>query len=345
MSLPRFLALPVLAAALAALVVAGCSGGGGSSGGDTSSAAVPADAIAIVDGTPITRAEYDRFFRQTEQAYKSQGRDLPKAGTPEYEQLKSQAVDYLVQRVLLQKQSTSLGIQVPEATVQKRLKDLVDQYFEGDQAKYKAEIKKQGLTEDDVVTDIKAQLINQKVFDQVTKGVTVTPDEVKKYYDDHKKDFTTPDSRQVAHILVKTEKEADDIKAQLDAGADFAELAKKYSTDTASAKEGGKLTDEKGSFVPEFEKVAFALETGKYSDPTKTQFGWHVIKALEDTTPSKTQSFEDVKGQIEQQLLQQKKNEKMNAWVDDVKQKYADQISFAAGFKPLANTGTTSTSP
>ncbi len=344
MSLPRLLALPVLAAALA-VAAAGCGGGSGSTGADTSSQAVPADAIAVVGETKVTRAEYDRFFKQTEQAYKSQGRDFPKAGSPEYEQLKSQAVDYLVQRVLLEKEATSLGIEVADADVQKRLTELVDQYFNGDKAKYQAEIKKQGLTEQDVENDIRAQIINQKVFDQVTKGVTVTQDEVQKYYEDNKKDFTTPESRDVAHILVKTKKEAEDIQKQLDEGADFAELAKKYSTDTASAKDGGKLTDQKGSFVPEFEKVAFALDTGEYSDPTKTQFGWHIIKALDDTKPAATQSFDDVKGQIEEQLLQQKKNEKMNAWISDVEKKHAGEISYAVGFKPLADTGATSTSP
>ena len=103
------------------------------------------------------------------------------------------------------------------------------------------------------MNDIRAQLINQKVFDQVTKGVTVTQDEVRKYYEDNKKDFMTPESRDVAHILVKTKKEAEDIQRQLDEGADFGELAKKYWQDS-SAKDGGKLTDQKGTFVPEFEK-------------------------------------------------------------------------------------------
>jgi parvulin-like peptidyl-prolyl isomerase len=343
MSLPRLLALPVLATVLA-FVVVGC-GGGGDSGADTSSQAVPTDAIAVVGETQISRAEYDRFFEQTEAAYKAQGREFPKVGSPEYEQLKSQAVDYLVQRVLLQREAASLGIEVTEADVQKKLTELVDQYFEGDKAKYQAEIKKQGLTEEDVQSDIRAQIINQRVFDRVTKGVTVTPDEIKKYYEDNKKDFTTPESRDVAHILVKTKKEAEDIQKQLDDGADFAELAKKYSQDTASAKDGGKLTDQKGSFVPEFEEVAFALDTGQYSDPTKTQFGWHIIKALDDTKAAATQSFDQVEAQIEEQLLQQKKNEKMNAWVSDVETKHAGEISYAVGFKPLADTGATSTSP
>ena len=143
MSLPRLLALPVLAAALAA-AAAGCGGGSGDSSADTSSQAVPADAIVVVEDTKVTRAEYDRFFKQTEEAYKAQGRDFPKAGSPEYEQLKSQAVDYLVQRVLLEKEAALLGIKVADSDVQKRLTDLIDQYFDGDKEKYQAEIKKQG---------------------------------------------------------------------------------------------------------------------------------------------------------------------------------------------------------
>jgi len=340
-SLTRLIVLPVLAATL--LVAAAC-GGGGDSGGDTNSTTVPADAIAVVDGTQIPRSEFDRFFTQTQAAYKAQGKPFPKAGSPEYQQLKSQGVDYLVQRVLLANEAAALGIKVPDSDVAKRLEALVQQYFNGDQAKYQAELKKQGLTDADVKTDIKAQLINQKLFDQVTKDVTVSPIEIRKYYDDHPEDFQTPESRDVAHILVKTKKEADDIKKQLDDGADFATLAKKYSQDTASAKDGGKLTDQKGSFVPEFEKVAFALETGQVSEPTKTQFGWHIIKALEDTKPASKQPFNDVKGQIEEQLLQTKKNEQMTAWVNELQKKNAGQISYAAGFQPT-DTGAASTSP
>jgi foldase protein PrsA len=84
-----------------------------------------------------------------------------------------------------------------------------------------------------------------------------------------------------AHILVKTETEAKNIKARLDKGEKFGALAKNVSQ-CPSAKNGGDLgTFTKGKMVKEFEKAAFALEKGQTSEPVKTQFGYHIIKRVE----------------------------------------------------------------
>jgi parvulin-like peptidyl-prolyl isomerase len=84
-----------------------------------------------------------------------------------------------------------------------------------------------------------------------------------------------------AHILVKTEKEAKNIKARIDKGEKFGALARNVSL-CPSAKNGGDLgTFTRGRMIKEFEKAAFALEKGETSDPVKTQFGYHIIKRLE----------------------------------------------------------------
>lgn len=83
-----------------------------------------------------------------------------------------------------------------------------------------------------------------------------------------------------AHILVKTKDQAEDLKKQISAGADFGELAKKYSN-CPSGKKGGELGwFGKGMMVPEFEKVAFEGKEGDVVGPVKTQFGFHLIKIL-----------------------------------------------------------------
>lgn len=89
------------------------------------------------------------------------------------------------------------------------------------------------------------------------------------------------------------------MKAELDKGADFAELAKKKSKDPGSADGGDLGFFTKEQMVPEFSAVAFALEPGKISDPVKSQFGWHVIK-VEEKRNRKAPDFEQVKAQIEQ---------------------------------------------
>jgi peptidyl-prolyl cis-trans isomerase C len=93
--------------------------------------------------------------------------------------------------------------------------------------------------------------------------------------------FSMPDRVHCAHILVKTETEAKNVKARLDKGEKFAALAKDVSL-CPSGKKGGDLgTFARGKMVKEFEKAAFTLEKGQTSAPVKTQFGYHVIKRLE----------------------------------------------------------------
>jgi foldase protein PrsA len=331
----RWFLLPVLGAALA--LAAGCGGGGTTANGDTQAKPdieVPANAVAVVADTPILRTDFDRLFKQLEAAYKAQQRDFPKPGTAEYEQLKNQTMDTLVGRVELAKEAETLGVTVTDDDVTTRLEELKQQFFGGDEQAYQDEIKAQGLTEEDILTDLRAQIISKELFDLVTKDEAVTDAEVDEYYADNEEQFTTPESREVAHILVDTKKLADDLYQQLQDGAKFAELAKKYSTDTGSAEQGGKLTDVRGSFVPEFEQVAFALETGEVGEPVKSQFGWHVIKALADTKPKKTTPLGDVRESIKDQLLQDKKNKAMAAWVEEVRAKYAGQVAYATGFAP-----------
>ena len=184
--------------------------------------------------------------------------------------------------------------------------------------------------------DLRAQLISQKIFDEVTKDVTVTDDgrsartttRTKTQFDDAREPRGRPHPRR------RRRKKADDLYQQLQDGADFAKLAKENSTDTGSAEHGGKLTDVRGSFVPEFEEVAFALETGEIGEPVKSQFGWHIITALEDTKPEATTPFAEVSDSVREQLLDEQKDALMLAWVGDARAKNAATIGFATGFEP-----------
>jgi len=125
-----------------------------------------------------------------------------------------------------------------------------------------------------------------------------TPDAMKKVYEEASKQITGEQEVHARHILVETEDEAKAVKAELDKGADFAELAKKKSKDPGSADGGDLGFFTKEQMVPEFSAVAFALEPGKISDPVKSQFGWHIIK-VEEKRSRKAPDFEQVKAQIE----------------------------------------------
>ncbi len=90
-----------------------------------------------------------------------------------------------------------------------------------------------------------------------------------------------PDKVHCAHILVKTETEAKNIKARLGKGEKFGAIAKNVSLCPTANNSGDQGTFTKGKMVKEFEKAAFTLEKGQISEPVKTQFGYHIIKRLE----------------------------------------------------------------
>jgi peptidyl-prolyl cis-trans isomerase C len=132
-----------------------------------------------------------------------------------------------------------------------------------------------------------------------TEGKAATTDDaMKKVYEEASKQITGEQEVHARHILVETEDDAKAVKADLDKGADFAELAKKKSKDPGASDGGDLGFFTKEQMVPEFSAVAFTLEPGKISDPVKSQFGWHIIK-VEEKRSRQAPAFDQVKGQIE----------------------------------------------
>ena len=320
----RYLTIPVLLAALVA-ILAGCGGGGGS---------VPSDAVAQVNGQPISQAQFNQLLAQAKKSYASQKKPWPAAGTPAFDTLKTQAVAYLVQRSEFQQEAQKLGVKITDADVEKRLKQIKKQYFGNSESRYKTQLKQQGLTDTQVRDDLRAQLIQEKIFAKVTAGAKVSDTDIKKYYDQHKSQYGTPEQRDVAHILVKSKSLADQLYAKVKAGANFGALAKKYSQDPGSKSQGGKLTISKGQTVQNFDLMAFDLKTGAISHPVKTQFGYHIIKALGPIQPAKPANYDQVKAQIKSTLESQKQPAAITKWVNDVQKQCIDKASYATGYKP-----------
>jgi foldase protein PrsA len=322
------------AALLAAvLLLAGC-------GGDEE---VPADAVAVVDGEEIARSDYEALIGQAKKSYRNQKREFPAAGSQEFQTLRNQAVQFLVQREQFEQEAAELEVEVTEQQVDARLEQIQKQYFGGDKAKYEKQLKEQGLTERQVRNDIRAQLVSEKIFAKVTREVKVTDAQIADYYAKNKGQYSQPESREVRHILVKTKAQADDLYAQLQAGGDFAALAKRFSQDTGSKANGGKLTISKGQTVAPFDRTAFLLKKNEISKPVKTEFGFHIIQPLGETEAAKVTPLKEVQASIRQQLAQTKKNEAMTKWVEELKQDYEDKVSYAAGFNPPPEAkGTTS---
>jgi peptidyl-prolyl cis-trans isomerase D len=158
----------------------------------------------------------------------------------------------------------------------------------------------------------------------------VTPEEIQSYYNQRKDQYRVPDEVKVAHILIKTppagadgkvdekgveeaRKKAEDVLKQFKGGAKLEDLAKKYSDDPGSAKQGGELGwIGRGRTVPEFEKAAFSQGKGQTSDLVKSSYGFHIIRT-EDKHEAHLKTLDEVKGEIEPLIRQQKAARMMEA--------------------------------
>jgi len=154
-------------------------------------------------------------------------------------------------------------------------------------------------------------------------GVQITQDDLRAYYDQHRDQYRVPEQVKVSHILIKTplpgpdgkvdekgvaeaQHRAEDLLKQLKGGAKLEDLAKKYSEDPGSAKQGGSLGwIGKGQTVPEFEKTAFSLPKGQISDLVKSSYGFHIIR-VDDKQEAHVKTLDEVKAEIEPVLKHQK---------------------------------------
>ena len=168
------------------------------------------------------------------------------------------------------------------------------------------EAEKQGLTKQKQIQEEieinRQNVLIRAVLGEYLKKHPITDAQIQAKYDQFAKTFGHTEY-EAQHILVPTQKEADDIIAQLKKGAKFGDLAKKYSKDTGSAANGGNLGwSTPGNFVPPFAAALTKLKPGQYTTtPVHTQFGWHIIK-LDKTRPAKPPSLDQLRPQIVQEL-------------------------------------------
>jgi len=322
--------------ATAALVASACGGNAG----------VPSGSVAEVDGTEISKEELDQLLDQAKQGFKVNKQEFPNVGTPEYQNLQTQYVAYLVQREEFRQSAKELGIEVTEKEVDEAEDEFVKSRFDGNQKEYEKALKEQGLTPEAYRSTLETSVLTQKLYDEVTKDTKVTDQEVLEYFTQNASQYGTPESRDVRHILIaekgadgqvdfeKSKAKADQIYAELKGGADFASLAKESSEDPGSKDSGGKLTISRGQTVPEFDKTSFELDEGELSKPVKTQYGYHVIEAVSAVRPAKTTPLDEVKASIRATLIQEKRNGVMSAWVEDLRKKYDGKVTYAAGYEP-----------
>jgi parvulin-like peptidyl-prolyl isomerase len=293
--------------------------------------------VVIFEGGEVTLGEVQEFAEQN-------GLGELSPGSPQFEAAVQQIMPTLVDVEIAKAYAEEHGITVSESEVNEEIERIKDQIVQQAQAQgmnvgreeaFQQALEQAGITEEQLRAQIREQLPVQKVQARVASDVQASQGEVERFYEENKElQFTTPEQRCARHILFNKDQreKAEEVKGQLQNGADFAELAKEYSQDPGSAENGGDLgCVGKGETVPSFEKAIFNANEGEIVGPVESEFGYHVIEVTEIRAKS-TQPLSEVESQIRDQLSTDEQAEKFSAWVQE--QREQRDVKYLPGYKP-----------
>ncbi len=266
----------------------------------------PDPTIAKGKGFEIKRSQLDEAISGVRSAAAARGKELTQADLPLIEK---SSFEHLLEVQLLKAKATDADKTKATVEADKRLA-IIKKRAPSEEALVK-QLKVMNLTED----GLRARLIEEATAEQVLRDkITVTDDQVKKYFEDNPSQFEEPEMVDASHILFMTvdpksgkpisddekkaqKRKADDVLKRAKAGEDFAKLAKDYSEDPGSKENGGKYIFPRGRMVKEFEAAAFSMQTNQISDIVVTQYGYHIIK-LNEKIPAKKLEFAKVSPDI-----------------------------------------------
>jgi foldase protein PrsA len=335
-----------------ALVVAGC-------GND-----VPPGAVAKVGDSEITQDEFDKWLKtavlgqaqgapaavpdppdfakcvaakKKTPAPKGQNKptdsQLKKQCQQEYDQLKGEVMQFLIQAEWVEQEAEQQGIKVSQKAVAKSLADQKKQAFPSEKA-YRQFLNTSGMSEDDILFRVKLDQLQQKLTAKATEGSQkVSDSDIQEYYDKNKKRFAQPERRDLRVVLTKSEAKAQQAKKALDNGDSWKQVVDKYSIDEASKAQEGRLPAvAKGQQEKALDEAVFASKKGEVEGPVKTQFGWYVFE-VEKVTPASQQSLEQSKDTIKNLLRSERQQKALDKFVKDFREEYKDQTDCADDFR------------
>lgn len=253
-------------------------------------------------------------------------------------QLRSAALDHLVEKKLVEQKIRELNIKVSEEEIRQAIDDVRKQNKMTQEALVAA-LASQGLSFEQYRSQLQEQLEKLKLVSmEVRSKVQVGETEMHDYYDANRAKYSEEDTFRARHIFFRTSEKspAADIKrtmntamtvlAEARSGKDFIELAKSYSEDPAARTDGGDMGRfKKGDMLPELERTITAMKPGEVSDLVITPLGIHIIR-LEERTSGSMKPFESVKAEIEETLYRKKSEERFNQWSKDLRGKASVEI-------------------
>ena len=277
---------------------------------------------ASVNGEMIPYADLALEIELYKRRMQDQGRQMPEAFLP---QIRAELLSKMIDHELLYQESKKKGVKISAQDVDKEMTTIKGRW--PDTKQFEAALANMQLTESQLRDQIMRRMaVRYLVEKTIAPEVEIKDEEAKAFYDQHDELFQRPEQVRARHILIKvspdaTEKEkADarkelaDIKKHIDAGEDFAELAKSHSQCPSSERGGDLGYFPKGRMVPSFEEKVFNMKPNEVSDIVETQFGYHLIKLL-DRRPAETVSYEDSKGRIVNNLQNQRIQEKVSDYL------------------------------
>jgi parvulin-like peptidyl-prolyl isomerase len=271
--------------------------------------------IAHIDGEPVSAERFNTEMQRIANSGQVPVQRLRAA--------KDQIIDKIVDKELVDRAVAASDIEVTDEQIEERVKEIRAEFAEansqldGQMGSLDDLVKQLGITKEEFRESVRDSLAIEQLL--VERGMEYpTEEEVKSLYEENKDAFQRPAQVNARHILITVDANADE-KAWEEAqkramevrkkataeGADFAKLAQENSEGPTATKGGDLGWFGQGSMVPEFEKTVFALEKGEISEPIRTQFGWHVIKKVDEREAGQV-DFEEVEPQLESRLRNQR---------------------------------------
>jgi len=259
--------------------------------------------LATVDGKPITQRDVDIAYQTFEAQRTGSHLAVPPRAEPG---IKKRLVIELVNRELLYREALERDLEPSDEDVDRNVVACKTNEPGANPPLIPPTVART-MTDTELAAVVKQLLALQQLAAELADRISVTSEDARVYYNANKSKFRVGEEVHIRHILVNTEPPRDEaeakekierIRAQIEAGEEFAELARKYS-DCPSANKGGDL----GRFgrnvmTKEFEQAAFSTPVGSVSEPVKTQFGYHLLKVEAHDQP-RLKPFDEVQKQIE----------------------------------------------
>lgn len=330
--------------------------------GSSSDDSVPSNAVANVDGTPITKADYQKWAEIT---LKSSGQGAavpdpptftrciatlrrqsrPVRGQPaptdvtlraqcrqQNEQLIQQTMGTLIQNAWIEKEAKEQGVTVSDADVQRQLAATKRQSFPTEKA-FQRFLKQSGMTEADVLDRVRIQALAAALTRKIqSSSATVTDAQIQSYYNRNRAQFAVPERRDVELILTRSQAQANAAKSAVEGGTSWAAAARKYSTDAASKATGGVLRGvSQGQQDRAFDEAAFSAKKGVLVGPVRGQFGYYILRVT-GITPGRQTPLADARGQIRALLQQQGSQQRMTTFVRDFQTRWRGKTNCRTGY-------------